>query len=297
MTTIVTGITGFVGQNLHPFLQKKGFRVCPLSLRDDWKRQVPENYIVLIHLAGKAHDIKNTSSPKEYFQVNTELTKQLFDRFLDSNARDFIYFSSVKAVADSVEGVLDEKVEPKPKTPYGQSKWRAEQYLNDQHLPDGKRLFILRPCMIHGPGNKGNLNLLYKIVKSGIPYPLAAFENRRSFLSIDNLNFVIKELINNPDIKSGTYNLADDQQISTNELIRIIGDAREKNIRLWRISPSLIRSVARVGDKLRLPLNTERLGKLTEDYVVDNSKIKEALKISRMPVSARDGILKTMRSF
>jgi len=294
---LITGASGFVGQNLMPYLKNNGLNCFAFPLRDNWKEKLPDNYTAIIHLAGKAHDTKNTSEPEEYFHINTELTKQLFDRFLKSDAEDFIYFSSVKAVADTVEQVLDELANPNPQTSYGQSKWRAEQYLNSQLLPAGKRLFILRPCMIHGPGNKGNLNLLYKVVSKGIPYPLAAFDNRRSFLSIENLQFIIKRILKNPDIPSGTYNLADDEALSTNELIRIIGEARGKRARLWRLSPNVIKRVAKLGDTMKLPLNSERLKKLTENYVVDNSKIKSALKIARLPVSAREGLLKTLRSF
>ena len=296
MTAIITGASGFVGQNLVPFLARNG-EAKPLSLRGDWHQNLPIAYDAIVHLAGKAHDTQNTSSPEEYFQVNTELTKQLFDRFLQSEARDFVYFSSVKAVADAVDGSLGENVSPNPITPYGQSKWEAEQYLNAQTLPEDKRLFILRPCMIHGPSNKGNLNLLYQVVSKGLPWPLAAFENQRSFLSIDNLNFIIKRILEDVNIPGGTYNVADDEALSTNELIRLIGDARGKKATLWNVSHGLISSAAKLGDKLHLPLNTERLKKLTESYVVDNSKIRGALKVDRLPVSVKDGLLKTLRSF
>src|SRR5690606_1547157 len=121
------------------------------------------------------------------------------EQFLKRDAEVFIYMSSVKAAADTVDGILTEEKQPNPKTPYGQSKRKAEEYLLNATLPEGKRVYILRPCMIHGPGNKGNLNLLYKFVQKGIPYPLAAFENRRSFLSIDNLNFVILQLLQNAE--------------------------------------------------------------------------------------------------
>lgn len=298
MVTLVTGASGFVGQNLIPYLQQQGINSFPVLLREpDWKEKLSNNPTAFIHLAGKAHDTKNTSDAQEYFNINTELTKQLFNHFLQSKASDFIYFSSVKAVADTVADMLNEAVSPNPQTPYGQSKWQAEQYLNSHPLPSGKRLFILRPCMIHGPGNKGNLNLLYKVVRSGIPYPLAAFENRRSFLSIANLQFIIKWLIKNPDIPSGTYNLADDEALSTNELIQLIGEARGTRARLWKLSPAWVKTMAKVGDTLRLPLNTERLQKLTESYVVDNSKIKKVLGIDKLPVSSRDGLLATLRSF
>ncbi|WP_257666565.1 NAD-dependent epimerase/dehydratase family protein [Parapedobacter tibetensis] len=297
MTISITGSSGFVGQNLRPHLIELGHDVQSFSLRGDWQQQLPKQYDSIIHLAGKAHDTKNTSSAQEYFDVNTELTKQLFDRFIQSEARDFIYFSSVKAAADTVEGVLDEGIVPSPQTPYGQSKWQAEQYLNSQPLPTGKRLFILRPCMIHGPGNKGNLNLLHNVVSKGVPYPLAAFDNRRSFLSIANLQFAIKWILKNPDVPGGTYNLADDDALSTNDLIHLIAEARGKKAKLWRLSPGLIKGVARMGDTLKLPLNSERLKKLTESYVVANSKIKGALQIDKFPVSVRDGLLATLRSF
>ena len=108
--------------------------------------------------------------------------------------------------------------------------------------------------MIHDPGNKGNLNLLYKLISKGIPYPLAAFENKRSFLSVENLFFVIRELLERNDIPSGVYNISDNEALSTNELIKLIAAASHKKPLLWKISPGLIRSLAKLGDILKLPL-------------------------------------------
>lgn len=298
MDTIgITGVSGFVGRNLQPFLKENGLSVDVIPLRGVCPKNLHIQYGTIIHLAGKAHDTKNTSAANEYFTVNTELTKQLFERFLESDARNFIFFSSVKAVADTVEGILDESANPHPQTPYGLSKWQAEQYLNNQPLPTGKRVFILRPCMIHGPGNKGNLNLLYKVVSKRVPWPLAAYENRRSFLSIDNLKFVIKSILEDSGMVGGTYNLADDEVLSTNDLIKLIGEVRGKRGALWKIPRGIIGSLAKAGDVLHLPLNSERLKKLTESYVVDNTKIKTALGIDRFPVSARDGLINTLKSF
>ena len=150
--------------------------------------------------------------------------------------------------------------------------------------------------MIHGPGNKGNLNLLYKVVKKGIPYPLGAFENRRSFTSIDNLSFVINELIEK-EVLGGIYNVADDESLSTNELIAIIAHSLNKSNRTWSWNKQFIQVVAKLGSALHLPLNTERLQKLTENYVVSNAKMKNALGIDKMPVSAKAGFTKTLKSF
>ena len=295
MNIIITGATGFVGKNLSKFLKEKGHHISPLSLRKAW--ELDQNAEAIIHLAGKAHDTKNTSAEKEYFEINTELTKKLFEEFLNTTAQDFIYFSSVKATADTVEGFLDENHTSNPQTPYGKSKLYAEEYLLSQKLPENKRLFIIRPCMIHGPGNKGNLNLLYKFVQKGIPYPLAAFENKRSFLSIDNLNFLILEMLSNKNVDSGIYNFADDEVLSTNELVKLIANTSGKKEKLWKISSKLISATAKMGDVMKLPLNSERLKKLTENYWVSNQKIKNALGIAKLPVSASEGIEITIKSF
>jgi len=295
---LITGSSGFVGKNLFTFLHEHANEVVGISLRD--RRDIPEidnNASALIHLAGKAHDTANSFDDQEYYNVNKNLTIELFNKYLLSEIKDFIYFSSVKAAADSVVGKLGENVVCNPLTPYGKSKLQAEQYLLQQQLPKGKRLFIIRPCMIHGPGNKGNLNLLYNLVKKRIPWPLASFENKRSFLSIDNLNYIINSILENPNIKSGIYNLADDDPISTNDLIKLISMVNGIKARLLSISPSLITLIAKVGDMLDLPLNSEMLKKLTENYIVDNSKIKFALNIKKMPVSSRDGLIQTFKSF
>ncbi len=293
----ITGATGFVGSNLSVFLNEKDATVLPLSLRNsEWPELLDRNSQVLIHLAGKAHDTANVACDDDYYKINTELTKILFNEFLESDIRDFFYFSSVKAAADTVTGILDEKQRPDPQTAYGKSKRLAEEYLLSQQLPAGKRLFIIRPCMIHGPGNKGNLNLLYKVVSRSIPWPLAAYENSRSFLSIDNLNFLVWQMMQK-EVPSGVYHFADDQPVATNKLVKLIGEATGKPVKLWNIPQKLISFAAQSGDFLALPLTTERLKKLTESYVVSNAKIKKVLGIENLPVAAEDGLLKTLKSF
>ncbi|MCY4780795.1 NAD-dependent epimerase/dehydratase family protein [Sphingobacterium sp. UT-1RO-CII-1] len=298
MQVILTGSSGFVGQNLSKFLHSKSYEVLPISLRDaSWDTQLDRGATALIHLAGKAHDTSNTSQPEEYFKVNRDLTIALFEEFVKSDIRDFFYFSSVKAVADTVEAVLKEDTRANPLTPYGQSKWEAEEYLSKQQLPVGKRVFIIRPCMIHGPGNKGNLNLLYNVVEKGIPWPLASFHNQRSFLSIDNLNYLIEQMIQNTDIESGVYNFADDEVLSTNELVALIANTLGKSPKLWHIPAWVIKAGVKIGDILPLPLNSERLKKLTESYVVSNQKIKTALGIDKLPLTAQQGLERTIKSF
>ena len=295
MKITITGSKGFVGANLHGYL-KSFHELHSISVRYQPNQNFDLTTDAIIHLAGKAHDLKKISQPQEYYEANFELTKQVFDSFLLSDASVFIFMSSVKATADEVDGILTEENSPNPKTHYGISKFQAESYILNQQLPAGKRVYILRPCMIHGLGNKGNLNLLYKLVSKNIPWPLGAFENKRSFLSIDNLSFVIQELLNRNDIPSGIYNVADDKPLSTNELIGLIPKSQNKLPKTLAIPKKLIFLLAKIGDVFHLPLNSERLQKLTDSYLVSNDKIVKAIG-KPFPISAEEGFKKTFQSF
>lgn len=270
----MTGSHGFVGTNLIEALGDK-YEIIRWDIRSE--KQLPDVDAV-IHLAGKAHDTKHTTEDAEYYAVNTELTKMIYNRFLESGAKKFIFFSSIKAQDGD--------------TPYAKSKKAAEEYILSKKDAN-KQVYILRPCMIHGPGNKGNLNLLYKAIRKGLPWPLAAFENRRSFASIGNVNFIVDQLLRS-EIDNGIYPLCDDETVSTNELIRIVYGCLGKKAHLWRIPQGLMKVLARVGDVLCLPLNTERLEKLTKNYFVDNSKIKNALGIGKLPVRTLEGLKSTI---
>ena len=317
--TLITGAYGFVGTNLSNHL-KGNHTLWGLDVSQQpsdayshyysWNEleTLPwDNIDTVIHLAGKAHDTKNQSDAQSYFDINTGLTQKIFDYFLQSKAKQFIFFSSVKAAADVVEGdFLTEDVIPKPVGPYGESKIRAEEYIQlkmenslstfNSQLSTEKRVYILRPCMIHGPGNKGNLNLLYNVVKRNIPYPLGAFDNKRSFLNVWNLSHIIEQIIiKSPD--SGIYHLADDDPVSTNTLIRFIAESQGKKAKIWKWNKSFINCAAKVGDICKLPINSERLQKLTENYVVSNNKIKNAIGIAQLPVKADEGFMRTLKSF
>lgn len=313
MNILITGIHGFVGSNFVTAL-KEQHTLYGLDIVAPEKEGVVKTFSwedldngalpqidAIVHLAGKAHDTKNKSAAEVYFKVNTGLTQKIFDYFLASSARKFIFFSTAKAAADRVEGVLTEEVVPAPVGPYGESKIKAEEYIlgklksENEKLKD-KQVYILRPCMIHGPGNKGNLNLLYSVVRKGIPWPLGAFENRRTFTSIENVCFVVNGLLTK-EVQSGIYNMGDDEALSTNELIEEICKSLGKKASIWHLPKGLMTGVAKVGGWLHLPLNPDRLQKLTENYVSSNEKIKKALGIEKMPVDARSGLQRTLESF
>lgn len=325
MKILITGVHGFVGSNLVEALKKEhtiyGLDIVS-PMKDgvrftfswdylDKPNEIPE-VDAIIHLAGKAHDTKNQSAAEVYFKVNTGLTEKIFDWFLKQRkCKKFVFFSTAKAAADKVEGILTEDVVPAPVGPYGESKIAAERYILDkssefsveslESVESGekkvaKQVYIFRPCMIHGPGNKGNLNLLYNVVKKGIPWPLGAFENRRTFTSVENICFAVNGVLTK-DVPSGIYNMGDDEALSTNELIEEICKSLGKKAHIWKLPKGLMNGVAKVGGWLHLPLNPERLRKLTENYISSNAKIKAALGVDRMPVDARTGLQTTLKSF
>ena len=292
MKILITGAYGFVGTNLCKYLTEKGHQCDALDVSAAKRDDVPylgfytwldldsspspisfTSYDAVVHLAGKAHDLKKVASEQSYFDINVGLTEKIFNASIGKVPR-FVYFSSSKA---SVDG-----------NAYGRSKLAAEQFLNG-------RAIVLRPAMIHGPGNKGNLNLLWGIARRGLPWPLAAFENKRSFTSICNICAAVEALCERGE--NGIYPIADDEMLSTNRLIELIAETCGRKAKLWRIPKGLMRFAAKIGDILRLPLNTERIEKLTEDSFVDNAALKKTLEWDKMPVSAEDGMRTTLRSF
>lgn len=314
MKILITGAYGFVGTNLCKFLKEKG-HVCdaldlPAARREDvpyaafhsWD-EIPSSltltsnldfssYDAVVHLAGKAHDLKEVASEQSYFDINVGLTQRIFNALrvkVESGGggrrTTFIYFSSSKADANG--------------NAYGRSKLAAEEWLQDQYSSSvstsNLHLCILRPAMIHGPGNKGNLNLLWGITRRGLPWPLASFENRRSFTAIGNICAAVEALCECGE--NGVYPIADDEMLSTNRVIELIAEACGRKAKLWRLPRGLMTQAAKMGDVFHLPLNSERLKKLTESCVVSNDKIKKALGWETMPVSAEEGMRKTLESF
>jgi len=298
MKILITGAYGFVGSNLCRYLAGRGHECIaldvPAARRDDlpyaafygWNQldRLPTCDAV-VHLAGKAHDLRKVADERSYFDVNVGLTEKIHAWAVKGCRSRFIYFSSSKADPDG--------------NAYGRSKYAAEECLKaaaphpSSPIPHPS-LVILRPAMIHGPGNKGNLNLLWGIARRGLPWPLAAFENRRSFTSVGNVCAAVEALCERG--ADGTYPIADDETVSTNRIIELIAETCGRQPRLWRLPRGLMRLAARFGDVLHLPLTTERLGKLTENSFVDNAELKKTLGWTKMPVRAEDGLKATLDS-
>jgi nucleoside-diphosphate-sugar epimerase len=307
MKILIVGSTGFVGSNFLEFLKRHHeIEVHTLDRNKNSKAGVIshswENLTGLhlqdvskvFYFAGKAHDLKKTSNDQVYFDINVGLLRQFVSEAEKQNFKGkLVFLSSVKAIADAVEGELKEDDSPNPITPYGKSKLEAEQLLLESSFKDDT--YILRPCMIHGKGNKGNLNQLFSFVKKGIPNILASYTNERSLLSVDNLIFVFYKIIRN-ELEPSIYQVSDDGLISTNEIMDVIGETIEKNVIKVKTPKFLVGILAKFGDILPLPINSDRLQKLTENYRVSNKKLVEALG-EDMPISLKQGLKTTIQSF
>lgn len=310
---LITGITGFLGKSLVKYFHgnseykiygnSRGIDKATALFHDVDIEFIPEltsesldehEIDIIVHLAGIAHDLSGNYVEADYNRVNFLGTKALYRQFLDSKTTTFVFVSSIKAAVDHSEQVIDENINPNPSSAYGISKLKAEEYIIKNSI-ERKRSYILRPCMVHGPGNKGNLNLLYRFVEKGLPYPLGDFQNKRSFLSVENFCFVIQKILEE-QLKAGTYHLSDKEQLSTKELVRLIGDTIGKKSKVLSIPKPIIYTMAKIGNIFQLPFNQRNIDKLTEDLVVSNRKLLLNLGTD-LPVSAEEGLIKTIKSF
>ncbi|MCC5929680.1 MAG: NAD-dependent epimerase/dehydratase family protein [Cyclobacteriaceae bacterium] len=310
---LITGATGFIGSNLIPYLTERGYRIYGHSrnpkylqsaygdclhgiLTDCSAESLRKNQIEsIIHLAGIAHDLSKRFKESDYFQVNTQSSCDLFDawKLLQNQNGCFVFMSSVKAVSDQGALDLDETVKPEPVSAYGRSKYMAEKYIIENS--GDTMYYILRPCMVHGPGNKGNLNLLYRFVKMGLPYPLGIYDNQRSLLSVENLCYSIENILRKP-IDRGIYHVADSGTISTREIVDAMADVLGQKGRIWNVPKSIIEAGASIGSSLNLPFNQNRLNKLTESLTLSNKKLLLALS-NPLPLDLKTGLKSTLESF
>lgn len=305
MGILITGTTGFIGNNLLHYWQANGVEVLEVNRQANTRSTYTfDNFDntkfhakVWCHLAGKAKDVQNDKLADFYEQANVVLTEKIFSAFLDdSSANIFIFFSTVKAAAAAVNGILTETDELPVDEPYGSSKRKAERFLLSKPLPTNKRLVILRPVMVYGNNMDSNLYSLYSFVKRGIPYPFAAYSNSKSLLSINNLIFVVNHIVSNPYFKSGIYNVSDSEIVSTNQIIEIIGEVLGKKPKMLNIPKKIIDVIGKIGSKLHLPVNSNKIGKLTSNYIVSNQKLLNEMKCS-LPFSSVNELKKTFQSF
>lgn len=258
---LVTGATGFIGRGLLPLLVARGRAVRAITRGDcpqgagaagvDWQRasgldaELPlAGCRELVHLAARVHVMnERTADPLGAFrQVNVAPTEQLARRAATAGVRRFVYLSTAKVNGEeTLPGrPFTAEDEPHPEDAYGISKYEAEIALRRVAQETGMEVVIIRPPLVYGPGVKGNFQTMIGWLRRGIPLPLASLDNRRSLVGLANLCDLIVTCLEHPGAADQAFLVSDGHDLSTTELLRLVGEAMERPARLWSMPPSLL---------------------------------------------------------
>jgi nucleoside-diphosphate-sugar epimerase len=323
-TVLVTGATGFVGRHLAPMLSAAKWRVrgsarCAqdrhvpgvfrfvetgsVDAKTDWSEAL-RGVQAVVHLAALAHrtDPRRQPREEEFMAVNAQGTRTLAEAAKMAGVKRFVFVSSIGAVTDASAEALDETITPEPATAYGRSKLAGERALEAVFHGSAVMWTVLRPVLVYGPGNPGNMARLLKLVKTGLPLPLGGIGNRRSFVYVGNLVSAIVRILEaeGAAVNGGVFHVADDEAVSTGDLVRLIGEASGRRARLWSAPNWSLRLAARCGDAvgglgLRTGLDSYSLRKLEESLTVSNRELRARTGWSP-GFSLSEGIRKTLAS-
>lgn len=262
MNLLLTGATGFLGGRLAVALHSKSgvkltvavrrriempavhsVGVQGLDANTNWSTALT-NQQVVIHAAARAHIMKDEAVDPlaEYRRVNVEGTLNLARQAADVGVRRFVFISSVKVNGEQTApgkpfGAEDR---PAPEDAYGISKWEAEQGLQQLAAETGMELVVIRPPLVYGPGVKGNFAAMIRLVEKGIPLPLGSIHNQRTLVALDNLVDLIIRCIDHPAAANQVFLAGDGEDLSTTELLRRLGKAMGRPVRLLPVPESLL---------------------------------------------------------
>jgi len=294
---LVTGASGFIGSHLCRCLQQQGWSVRGLSRSggapdgveaiacDLASQAVPQEAVhgvdVIFHLAGKAHALAETKQDENmYFRINTEATELLLQACCKQGVKTFVYFSSVKAVGD-IDGVMDESVVEDADTPYGQSKRAAEKLvLEGKFVP---KPVVIRPSMVYGNTDKGNLSKMIRAVQAGRFPPLPEMGNKRSMVHVDDVVRAAILAAEQSQAAGQTYVVTDGQAYSTRQMYEWICEALQKTIPGWYVPLGVLKALAKVGDAIgkvqgkRFMFDSDALQKLSGSAIYSSKKIQHDL--------------------
>ncbi len=307
---LVTGASGFIGQNLCSSLISAGHSVRALVRSVELVSTVDRLEVVtgidigantewstflqdvdcIVHCAGRAHVMHDGEADAlaAYRAVNVEGTRRLAEQAVLSGVKRVIYLSSIKVNGERTSSGVGFTADDlaKPLDPYGISKWEAEQTLLKIAAQTGLEVVIIRPPVVYGPGVKGNFFTMLKWLSRGIPLPLGAVHNIRSLVGIDNFVSLIITCINHPAAANQTFLVSDGEDLSTTELLHRLGKALHKPPRFLPVSVSVLEFTAQCLGKRAV------VQRLVGNLQIDISKTREVLGWSP-PVSVDEGLKKT----
>jgi nucleoside-diphosphate-sugar epimerase len=303
-TILITGATGFIGGHLISLLGQQSWRLVaavrnrnsqlPTAVKSieigemtpetDWGEALAGVDIV-IHLAARAHILNDTAidPAAEFMRVNALSTTNLARQAISAGVQQFVFMSTIGAVASVSEAVLTEESGCQPDTAYGRSKLAAEQALVEVARGTGMSWTIFRPTLVYGPGNPGNMERLIKLIKLDLPLPFASIQNHRSLLFVGNLIDAISTALGHPEALCRTFTIADEPDISTPALVKSIAKSLGLGCKLVPMPIGLFRWAGKLGDSLQglvhrpMPVNSRLINSLVGSLYVDTDYLKTTL--------------------
>jgi nucleoside-diphosphate-sugar epimerase len=293
---VLTGTTGYIGQNLTKFYNAKSKKNKSISLRfQNWYKMMPQETETIIHLAAINQNTQDSAFDEEYFRVNTELTSKLFRYFISSSAKTFIFLSTTELPDNQLDQVT-ELSHVNPTNPFLKSKYDAEQFIQKQNLPEGKRAIILRVAPLYGRETKSELHNIFSYCKI-FPWFYGAIDTKKSFCNIDNLTEIIYQITENPSFSSGLYNVADDEPIGSTQFVLWIANVLEKKPSIYKLPKGILNLIAKMGTIFNWDFNSKKLYEKSHSRVVNCEKLKNELHITKMPMETQQSVLKTIEYY
>ena len=305
---LLTGASGFVGRSLSATMAQAGFEVRAVTRRSglivpgaaehacvgdisagtDWQNAL-SGVDFVVHSAARAHLVNDpVQNSDAYVATNTRGTAHLASEAAKSGVRRFVFLSTVKVNGEETGGHAYGPADPPhPADAYGQSKWLAEQALNQIAARTDMEVVIVRPPLIYGPGVRANFYRLMHWVDKQWPLPLGAIRNRRSLVSLWNLCDLLVNMLDNPAAGRGTWMVSDAHDLSTPELIRRIAAAMHRRTRLVAVPVPLLRAIGGLAGRVG------EVSRLSGSLAVDISQTRTVLGWSP-PMSVDEGLSRTV---
>ena len=305
---LVTGATGFIGRELCAALARAGF-IVRAALRNgslpaahaaehvivgdvgaatEWETAL-RDVAVVIHAAARAHVTSDAASAAERFlETNARGTQRLAWAAKNSGIRQLIYLSSIKVNGEETRGrPYSASDEPAPQDAYGASKWLGERHVLEVAANSKMTAAIVRPPLVYGPRVKANFLRLLRWVDKERPLPFGAIRNRRSLVSVWNLCDFLIRLLSASNTQNRVWMVSDGEDISTPDLMRLIGACMHRRMRIFPVPAALMRAFGRMVGR------AAEVDRLCGSLAVDIEESCEQLRW-RPPVALDRGIARTV---